>query len=161
MPITISRMENKKQKTGYVEANLSKDEVVIKKAKLHWFIFAKSAITLFISILLYNMDDVSHLGTFALLLSVFFFIEALIKKYTTELAVTNKRVIAKYGLIMRLTIELNLSKIEGLNVHQGIMGRIFDFGDIIVSGTGGKQSPIRYIENPLEFRKTVNEQIED
>ncbi|WP_305843173.1 PH domain-containing protein, partial [Photobacterium leiognathi] len=57
-----------------------------------------------------------------------FWLSALLKYYTTELAITDKRIIAKFGFIRRRTVELNLEKAESLQVYQGIVGRIFNFG---------------------------------
>lgn len=145
---------------GYIEQNLIKDEKLIQKANLHWFIYAKSILIFLFGMMFFGSPENTGLFAFFTMLSIVFFIDALIKRRTTELAVTNKRVIAKYGLISRQTIELNLKKIEGLNVDQGILGRIFNFGNVVISGTGGKQSPIKYISEPLVFRKTVNEEIE-
>ncbi len=59
---------------------------------------------------------------------------------STELAVTNKRIITKSGLIQRNTTEMFLEKVESIQVDQGILGRIFDFGSITISGTGGDKS---------------------
>lgn len=72
---------------------------------------------------------------------------------STELAVTNKRIIVKSGLIQRNTIEMFLEKVESIQVDQGIFGRLFDFGSITISGTGGDKSPVRNVSKPLEFRK--------
>ena len=76
---------------------------------------------------------------------------------STELAITNKRIIAKFGFINRSTVELNLSRVESLQVHQGLLGRIFDFGSILVSGAGNPQAPIPGMADPLEFRKRFME----
>jgi len=67
---------------------------------------------------------------------------------------SHKRVIAKFGLISRSTIEINLQKIESIQVNQGILGRIFNFGSIVVSGAGNPQAPIPGISSPLEFRRS-------
>ncbi|MDO8597339.1 MAG: PH domain-containing protein, partial [Sulfuricaulis sp.] len=72
---------------------------------------------------------------------------------TTELAVTNKRIISKSGVIQRTTMELSLDKIESIKVDQGIMGRILNFGLITISGTGGDKTPIESIADPLQFQK--------
>lgn len=146
---------------SYVDSNLTKNESLVKKADLHWFIYIKGALFFLFGVLFMGSPDSGGIVSFFMIVGIALLISAFIQKKTTELAVTNKRVIAKYGLISRQTIELNLSKIEGLNVNQGIFGRIFNFGDVIIGGTGGKKSPIRYIASPLEFRKTVNEQTEE
>ena len=75
-------------------------------------------------------------------LGVLWIAVALLKRLTTELAVTNRRVVAKTGLISRDTVELNLSKVESVGVHQSILGRVLGYGSIIVKGTGGDAAPI-------------------
>ncbi len=86
-------------------------------------------------------------------IGLLFGVSATITYYTTELAITNKRVIAKFGFIRRNTVEINISKIESIQIDQGIRGRIFNFGSIIVSGAGNPVAPIPGISSPLEFRK--------
>ena len=90
---------------------------------------------------------------FAWGLGIIFFIVAYIRYATTELAVTNKRIIAKFGFISRTTIELNLHKAESIQVQQGILGRIFGFGSILVSGGGNPKALVPGISQPLEFRR--------
>ena len=78
-----------------------------------------------------------------------------IKRTTTEIAVTDRRVILKTGLISRRTIEMNLTRIESVDVRQGIVGRLLDFGDVIIRGTGAGLEPIKGVDAPLEFRRRV------
>ena len=80
---------------------------------------------------------------------------ALVRRSSTELAVTNRRVIAKFGLIARSTVEMNLAKIESVRVEQTVMGRLFGFGSIIVTGTGSTMDPIRFIADPIAFRQAI------
>ena len=72
---------------------------------------------------------------------------------TTELAITNKRIISKSGVIRRATMEMRLDKIESITVDQGLVGRILNYGSITISGTGGDKTPIESIADPLEFQK--------
>ena len=72
---------------------------------------------------------------------------------TTELAITNKRVIAKTGLFQRRTIEIFLEKIESIQVDQSVFGRMFNFGSVVISGTGVHSAPFRNISDPLALRK--------
>jgi uncharacterized membrane protein YdbT with pleckstrin-like domain len=78
-----------------------------------------------------------------------------IRRATTEIAVTDRRVILKHGLISRRTLEMNLTRIESVDVRQGIAGRLLNFGDVIIRGTGSGMEPIRGIESPIEFRRRV------
>jgi uncharacterized membrane protein YdbT with pleckstrin-like domain len=78
---------------------------------------------------------------------------AWIRYISTELAITNKRVIAKFGFIQRRTVEINLQKIETVQVDQSLPGRLFDYGTILLAGGGNPQAPINGISDPLAFRQ--------
>src|SRR5688572_19395908 len=72
---------------------------------------------------------------------------------TTEIAITNKRIIAKSGFVSRSTIEINLPKIESLQVDQGVFARMLDYGTVIVAGAGTPSLSVPGIAAPLLFRK--------
>lgn len=72
---------------------------------------------------------------------------------TTEIAITNKRIIAKSGFVSRSTIEINLPKIESLQVDQGVFARMLDYGTVIVAGAGTPSLSVPGIASPLLFRK--------
>jgi uncharacterized membrane protein YdbT with pleckstrin-like domain len=72
---------------------------------------------------------------------------------TTEIAITNKRIIATFGFISRSTIEINLPKVESVQVDQSVMGRMLDYGTIVISGAGTPNLSIPGAAEPLLFRK--------
>ena len=82
-------------------------------------------------------------------------VRAFVRRATTELAVTDHRVIYKTGLLARHTIEMNRDKVESVDVDQTLLGRILGYGTIIVRGTGGSLEPIRMIGDPLTFRSYI------
>ena len=100
------------------------------------------------------------LGLIVIIFGIASLLKAAIAKATTELAVTSKRVIAKFGLIRRNSIELNHQKVESFNVDQSILGRIFGFGTLVINGTGGGKTPIANIAAPLTFRKEAMQVID-
>ena len=118
---------------SYVNTSLIRDENVVYEAKNHWIIFIslKSFLTLFIS--------------------------PLIENWTSEYAITNKRVIIKIGLISRKTLEMNLSKIESVNVDQSIFGRLLGYGASTIIGTGGTRETFSDLANPIQFRRVFQE----
>ena len=89
------------------------------------------------------------------LFGLVFFLIAFLKWWSTELAITDKKVVAKYGLISRQTVEILLPRIESIQVQQGFIGRICNFGTLVMSGTGTAQAPIVGISNPLMFRRVL------
>lgn len=118
---------------NYVKNNLVREEYIKYETNHHWVIFIslRSVFTLFIS--------------------------PLIDLYYNEFAITNKQVIIKTGFISRKTLEMNLTKIESVNVNQTIVGRILGFGDITIIGTGGTRETFKKINRPITFRKIFQE----
>ena len=93
----------------------------------------------------------------ATMIGLVFLLSAYIAYQTTELAITSKRIIAKFGFISRRTVEINLAKVESLRVDQSILGRILDYGTIVVAGTGEAHAPIPNISDPMAFRRKFME----
>lgn len=110
-----------------------------------------------------SLWSLSHLLALGLLtlplfgLGLVLWLMAYIQYKTTELAITNKRVIAKFGFISRKTIELNIARVESIQVNQGVAGRIFNFGTLVISGAGNPQAPIPGISDPMSFRRAFME----
>jgi uncharacterized membrane protein YdbT with pleckstrin-like domain len=145
---------------SYIQDNLLPGEHIVYKANLHKIIFFWPAFWLVISIVLFPIKDVGiPLGAIILLLSLILGTKAAMKFISSEFGVTNKRVLIKVGLIQRKSFETMLTKIEGIQVNQGILGRILNYGTIVVTGTGGSKEPFHSISSPLEFRKKVQEQV--
>lgn len=147
---------------GYVNSNLMKNERIIYEAQLHWWIFMRPVIFLIIGITFYISGDKATrtVGLIILLLSLMGILFQFIMKKTSEFVVTSKRVVLKKGIISRNMNEVVLSKAEGMNISQGIFGRIFGFGSIIIT-SGGATNTYGTIADPLRFRKEINEQIEE
>ena len=118
---------------SYVNNNLIRNEKVEYEATYHWIIFL-------------SIKSILSLG-----------IIPLIWRWTDEFVITNRRIIIKTGLIARRTLEMNLSKIETVNVNQSILGRILGYGHITIIGTGGTRETFTYISNPILFRRMFQE----
>ena len=148
---------------GYVEDHIMPGEQIIYKGKLHWALFIGPVVFtgLFIlTIMFVLISDVDVCTSYVwLFFGVPALINALITYYTTEFAVTDKRVISKTGLVRRRSLELLLTKVESVGVDQPILGRLLDYGTITVVGTGGTKEKFRNIVNPMELRSQVHTQI--
>ncbi len=118
---------------SYVDNNLIKDEVVVYETKYHWKIFFTLS------------------GLFTL------FVAPALSRWSDEFVVTNKRIIVKTGIFSRRTLEMNLNKIESVNVDQNIFGRMFGYGTITIIGTGGTREAFPNIGDAVEFRKRFQE----
>ena len=76
-------------------------------------------------------------------------------RVTTEIAVTDRRIIYKRGFVRRYTVEMHMDKVESVDVDQSILGRLLDYGDVIIHGTGMGIEPLPNIDHPLELRNHI------
>jgi uncharacterized membrane protein YdbT with pleckstrin-like domain len=139
---------------SYVDKSLVSNEQVTFRTHLHPIIFVWPVLAALICILLF-LSGAYLAGESFLLLALLMGAIRYIHLKTSEFAVTNKRVIIKVGVLHRRTLELQLQKVETVAVNQGILGRIFGFGNILVTGTGGTKELFKNISGPMEFRRAV------
>ena len=154
---------------GYVDRHLMDGERVVYRAYLHYFIFLMPAAValsgLVPALLVWRYFDNGQAA--AIIAASFIFVAVLItfprliRYKTSEFAITDKRVVVKVGLVHRHTLELVLAKVETIGVDQHVAGRLFNYGTIIVTGSGGTQEVFRDIADPMEFRKQVQSELDN
>jgi uncharacterized membrane protein YdbT with pleckstrin-like domain len=144
---------------AYVDEILEPGETVRVVGRLHWIAYTNGAIlavvTLLFAYFTLGLPGAYAFVLFAALVTAAEFLRALIKTLTTEIAVTDRRVVYKSGLISRLTAEMNMSEVETVNVHQTVLGRLLGFGTIQVRGTGEGIAPLAGIASPLQLRRAI------
>ncbi len=147
---------------GYVERHLLPNEQVVYKTRLHWVLFLRSALLmgvgLVLSAVLWRVLDppwLWYVGLVVVLIGLFWAFVHLVELMTSEFAVTTTRLIFKVGLIARYTTELLLSKVESIGVNQGLSGRLLNYGDLTVTGTGGAREVFHRVRDPIGFRNHV------
>ena len=152
--------------TSYVESVLADGEKIVHRAAIsHWkfllsYLIGALCIAIAVGALFFRRDYPQEsfiVSIAAFTIGLLVVLVALIRRSTTELVVTDRRIIAKRGLVARDTVEMNLGKVESLHVNQGVIGRILDYGDVIVVGTGSSLEPLRGIASPLELRRKLGE----
>ena len=160
---------------SYIDKNLIPGEQVMYRTRLHWivifwnllfmFIFAAAGVYLLVGApgLTAIPADSSYLrigGAVLIGFAVISFIMALIRRSSVEMAVTNKRVTVKVGLLSHSTEEMMLNRIESIMVDQTLFGRMVGYGTITLRGVGGTPDPFPTIAHPLEFRRQVQHQLD-
>lgn len=159
----------------YIDKNLMQDEIIIYPTRPHWIIFSRAAFWLILAILIFFISAMYPIGHYRLLglpqlyqlvplillcAAAIAFIPAFVKYKSTEFVITNKRILLKRGFIRRATNEILLARIESISVYQTLFGRIFNYGTILISGTGGSKDPFMDLPDPAFLRNKVQEQIE-
>ena len=147
---------------SYVKKTLQNGEVVELTAKLHWInylfvmlLFAVSALLWMYSLIPedYNKSDIFWLVLFFAGWGIYQFL----KLWVIEMAVTNKRVVLRKGIIAIDTDELKNMKIEGIEVEQSVMGRILNYGNVCFGGVGIGKLVFTNVSRPLEVKRRAEE----
>jgi len=150
---------------SYVKRVLQPGENIKYVSRLHWIVFLPSFVLLIFGVISLLLLTLGHSSPVRLVLvSIVFALGAIsllhawFRRWTTEIAVTDRRVIYKRGFVRRHTIEMNMDKVESVDVNQSIMARFFGYGTITVHGTGTGIEPLEKIDSPIEFRNNVTAQ---
>ncbi len=157
---------------GYIEKSLGHGEAIVDKAHFHWWYTFKALLLLLFFVIpalafLYlvvwpNVTDSQMSGIVAACIAaaialpgVLIWFARMIRKWTTEIAVTSHRFVIKTGLIRLDTNEIALHNIEGVRVHQGLWGRILGYGSLKIEGTGVDAIETPEIAHPVVFRRAI------
>ncbi len=150
---------------SYVKSVLQPEETVLFETRLHCIVYLPGLVMVIPAIAAgigsTYVDDPNlrygcwAVGALFLLFAILKLLSEWIRRTTTEIAVTNRRVIYKRGLIRRYTVEINNDKVESVDVFQTVLGRIFNFGTVVIRGTGSAVEPLRNIDDPLHFRSFI------
>lgn len=151
---------------SYIDQSIVPGETLIHRARVSWWsqvwLILLAALTFgiaigFAAVATLDANTERVISGVIVLVGLAFLLRAWIRVHSTELAITNRRVIAKFGFVQRHTVEINLEKVEALRVDQGFLGRMLGFGTIHITGSGGSVEPIPQIAEPLEFRRKFME----
>jgi uncharacterized membrane protein YdbT with pleckstrin-like domain len=151
---------------SYVRSVLQPGEEVRHTARLHWTLYVPGMLVWVVAaiIALLRPDPSEHWVTNRgfIVVALLCFAAGLIllarawfRWWTTEIAVTNRRVIYKTGFIQRDSTEMHMDKVESVEVKQSILGRLLNYGDVEIRGTGTGFEPLRRIDAPLELRNHI------
>jgi hypothetical protein len=173
----MTRDRNGVGETGMVETG---EDAVLYRARLHRLLFLKPFLWILLGLVLLAavegwpwlapliLPDAPSgplaepwiwlplgLGGLLLVVGLFRFVTHVARAGTTELVVTTRKVVFRSGFFARQTIEMLNSKIETVQVDQSFLGRIFDYGTIIITGTGGSLEPIAMIAHPRRLQQAI------
>lgn len=170
----------------YVQQSLGPNEELVHIGKFHWMYTVNSFMSIFwgligailVMVIAYYVYDymdklprgigfldsirIIHPGVRAFSFLVFIFglvkfAQMMVVKATTEIAITNSRLVYKRGLVARHVGEISIDRIEGVNVLQPILGRIFNYGRIMIRGMGVGEVLLPPIEDPIAFRRAIED----
>ena len=137
---------------SYITENLDPNESVLYQASTHWAAYISPTILLLIGVGCWA--ETQQISFFVVFMTI-----AALRVFSIrsrELAVTDKKVIGKIGIIRRNSLELRHHQLEVIKVDQGIFGRMLGYGRVTVCGTGGSRLGLPSFADPLKVRTEVN-----
>ena len=144
---------------SYIDGNLLEGERVVFRTRLHWKLLVGPGLFLLATLVppawLYLQQSWTGWVLIAPGAGLVVLLAAIVKRTSSDFAVTNKRVMMKTGIFNTRSVELLLSKIEAIAVNQTLGGRMLGYGNIVVTGSGGTEEAFSDIQAPLEFRRAV------
>lgn len=159
---------------SYIEKNLVPSETLVYRTGCHWIVMfwplVGGAVLGFVGFAFFaggwmatrnggRYEGAMVWGALALLGAVALIGGGIIRRFATEVAVSNQRVLIKTGLLSRRSAEVLLPKVESIGVDEPLLGRMLGYGSVIVRGTGGTFETFDKIAHPNELRRQVQQQI--
>jgi uncharacterized membrane protein YdbT with pleckstrin-like domain len=159
---------------SYIDKYLLSGESVAFRTRPHWIVSAKPFFVVLVLLVIAGLG-IALYGTrlqpdpqrklyveaivAGLCVLLFTILIPLLLTRNTDCVVTNQRVIIKTGFWSHRTTEMFLTRVESVSVEQSFLGRIFNFGNVTLHGSGGTPEPFRRIAKPREFQRQIQEQI--
>ena len=145
---------------SYLQKVLQPGETIVYRTTFSWTLYIPGILLLLLVIAVFATFELGLisqrwaivLAPIPALIALALLARAWFQRWTTEIAITNRRIILKRGFIRRHTIEMNMDKVESVDVDQSLLGRLFNYGNITVRGTGEGFERLRMIDAPLKFR---------
>jgi uncharacterized membrane protein YdbT with pleckstrin-like domain len=149
----------------YLQEIIVPGETVRHVGKLHWMIYVRGFLVIAVFAVAWiaiksspDIDLPPSLPTPLLVgvgLGILLVLNGIVRQATTEIVITDRRAIVKTGFFARRTLEMNMDKIESVDVSQSALGRALGFGTVALHGTGTRSNTMHDVANPIELRRAV------
>jgi hypothetical protein len=146
---------------SYTAATLQENEQPLHHTAIHWMALSGSIVGALLTLIvilpiaMFAAWKDFYWAWLLLVIPLGILASAIVTVRTSELVITDRRVLIKVGFIQRQTFEMFISKIESVAVFQSMMGRLFNYGTVTIRGTGGSSESFGTIAAPLQFRDAI------
>jgi hypothetical protein len=149
---------------SYIDRSLGDGETVIARAHFHRLYLTAAWLSLLVpgALLLAALaqaqsqpDPYTVAAGLLFVLGLIVFLRMMIRKWSTEIGITSHRFVERFGLLSMRTNEIALPNIEGVRVHQSVLGRLFGYGTIRIEGTGVDSVTTPSIADPVGFVRAI------
>lgn len=135
---------------------------IIYQARLHWILFVWPIVLMFFGFYIsVKLEPLYKLGMGLVAVAIFWEVVVLLTYQCSYLIIKKKQVILCTGIFVRQTLDIALNKIESVDIRQSILGSIFQYGSLVITGTGGTKQYINYLDKPLTCRRYIEQIMHD
>lgn len=136
------------------------EQSIIYYARLHRIIFFWPIIFLMVSVFLFFSSEQLRFPSLIFAGVILFWgLMTWVTYYFSSLTLKDKLVTLRTGLLVRKTFDIALDKVESIDISQSILGSIFRYGTLVITGTGGTRHSINYLCKPLTCRRRIEQQM--
>ena len=135
---------------------------IVYLAKLSWVIFFWPVVFLCVAMAIgIEFQQLKEVSLLFVVFSLVWIAITWVNYQFSSLTIKKKQVILRTGLLVRQTIDIPLTKIETIDIRQSIIGSLFRYGSLIITGTGGTRHMINFLDNPLTCRRYIEQLMND
>jgi len=146
----------------YIDRTLLPDETILYRTKKHWIIFLTPlALTIVAFFFFFNANPfVVKISFLPALAAAFSWGYEFLDYFTSDYAITDKRILMKEGFFFRHTNDTRLSTIANVSVNQSLLGQLLNYGTVMINSFGGGTDPFTEIDGPFQFQKIMQAELE-
>jgi uncharacterized membrane protein YdbT with pleckstrin-like domain len=134
------------------------DNNMVYKARLHWIIFLGPVVLFCLGLLLgFKAVSLQPVAYFFMVFSIAWGGVVGITDRWSFFIISKKNVVLHTGFWVRNTMDIPLSKIESIDIRRTLMGSLFQYGTLIITGTGGSRQLVYYLNKPLTCRRYIEQ----
>lgn len=131
---------------------------VIYFARLHWIIFFGPILLLCFGIVLaFEIEPLREIAIFLEIMALIWIGITWVTFHFSSLTIKPKQVIFRTGIVVRQTVDISLTKIESIDIRQSMIGALFRYGTLVITGTGGTRHLINFLNQPLTCRRYIEQ----
>ena len=135
---------------------------VVYQARLHWILFVWPLLLLLLGLCLgFSFVSFREVGLMTVLIAIAWGFLMWLTYQFSSLTIKERRVILRSGILVRQTIDIPLTKIESIDIRQSILGSLFQYGSLLITGTGGTRQWMGYVAKPLTCRRHIEQLMHD
>lgn len=139
-----------------VRSRLVEGEKILRVSRISPAIYWKSFAVVILALLFY-IFIAAPLGTLLLIVSGIMALYAFALSRILLVVITNKRIMARGGLIKIDIVDLPFDKLESVELERMLPGYLFGYATLIIMGTGNRFIGVPYLANAVNLRRAYSE----